>query len=173
MNGRAPKSPEMGSHAERVKNFQPNCAKLRCERRARMVRMKRTMTKMLQAHSNMTAAKLLSARRPLPRLLRNSRMGERVVVAGSGSGGPGAGAGVAANVAGTGSDDPGSRSVVMRVEDTIWFPGSQSPGADWIPLRYFMRRMEIAARRSGAQVLRAAKRLFDLRDGLADHILHW
>src|SRR5579871_1088423 len=128
MKGRAPKSPETGSHAERVKNLQPNCAKLRCERRTRMVRMKRTMTKMLQAHNSMTAAKLLSARRPLPRLLRYSRMGESVVTAAWGSA-PAAGVGVTASVAGTGRGDPGSRSVVIRVEDTILVSWkSESPG---------------------------------------------
>src|SRR5579871_3127765 len=99
MKGRAPKSPETGSHAERVKNLQPNCAKLRWERRTRIVRMKRTMTKMLQAHNSMTAAKLLSAKRPLPRLLRNSRMGEIVVAAEWGSGAPAAAVGVTASVA--------------------------------------------------------------------------
>ncbi len=36
--------------------------------------MKRTIAKMLQAQSSMTAAKLLSARRPLPRWLRKSRI---------------------------------------------------------------------------------------------------
>ena len=83
-----------------------------------MVRMKRTMTKMLHAHNSMTAAKLLSAIRPLPRLLRYPRIGEGVV-AGWGSGAPATGAGLTASVAGRGSGDPGSRSVVIRVEDTI------------------------------------------------------
>src|SRR5258705_1717808 len=76
MKGSAPKSPETGSHAERVKNFQPNCTRLGRECKTRMPKMKRTMAKIVQAQTSMTAAKLLSAMRPLPRLRRKSRIGE-------------------------------------------------------------------------------------------------
>src|SRR5438270_5479525 len=79
MKGSAPKSPETGSHAARVKNFQPNCTRLGRECTTRMTKIKRTIAKMVQAQRSITAAKLLSAMRPLPRLLRNSRMGDVAV----------------------------------------------------------------------------------------------
>ena len=53
-------------------------------------------------------------------------MGEiAAVVAAGWSGGP---AGLTANVAGKGSEDPGSRSVVMRVEDNLVFLEVEVPG---------------------------------------------
>src|ERR1700677_2111937 len=119
MKGSAPKSPETGSHAWRVKNFQPNWTKLRWEWMMRMPRIKRTIAKMLQAQRSMTAAKLLSARLPLPRLLRYSRMGDGVVLPVMGTGSSANFAGGAGSVFGTGNTDPGSFSVVMLVEDTI------------------------------------------------------
>jgi hypothetical protein len=104
-----------------VKKLQPNCARLRWERRIRILRMKRTMAKMLNAQRSMTAAKLVSAMRPLPRLFRKSRIVEVVAAtvddAVSGvrvAGGPG-------SVGGTVGDDLESRSSVMRVVDTIYF----------------------------------------------------
>ena len=54
MKGSAPKSPETGSHAWRVKNFHPNWTRLRCERTTRIVRMKRTIAKMLHAQRSIT-----------------------------------------------------------------------------------------------------------------------
>ena len=67
-----------------TKNLQPKADDAQsCERRIRITRMKRTITKMLQAHNSMTAAKLLSAKRPLPRLLRNSRIGRERWIAGA------------------------------------------------------------------------------------------
>jgi hypothetical protein len=83
--------------------------------------MKRTIAKMLHAQSSITAAKLLSARRPLPRLERKSRMGDKVAPAI-------AGAPFAADAAGgfdigdgTGNGELVSLSGVIRVEDTILF----------------------------------------------------
>src|SRR5215469_15886046 len=80
MKGSAPKSPETGSHADLVKNFKPNCTRLGRECSTRRTRMNRTIAKIVQAHRSITAAKVLSATRPLPRLLRNSRMGDVVFV---------------------------------------------------------------------------------------------
>ena len=76
MNGNAPKSPATGAHACRVKNFHPNAARLRCDRKTKIVTMNRTITKMLHAHNNIIAAKLVSANRPLPREFRKARIGE-------------------------------------------------------------------------------------------------
>src|SRR4051794_22745263 len=76
MKGSAPKSPETGSQAWRVKNLQPKADRLSCERAIRMKRIKRTMAKMLQAQTIIRVAKLASASLPLPRLLRKSRTGE-------------------------------------------------------------------------------------------------
>src|SRR5947209_14455729 len=76
MKGSAPKSPETGSQASRVKNFQPKAARLSCERAIRIKRIKRTMAKILQAQTIISVAKLTSASLPLPRLLRKSRIGE-------------------------------------------------------------------------------------------------
>ena len=61
MKGSAPKSPETGSHASRVKNFQPKAARLGRDCRIRMAKMNRTMAKMVNAHSIIRAAKVLSA----------------------------------------------------------------------------------------------------------------
>jgi len=85
----------------------------------RMPKINRTMAKMLQAQSSMTAAKLLSARLPLPRLLRYSRMGEGAALPETGAGSAANFVGGAGSVFGTGNTDPGSFSVVMLVNDTI------------------------------------------------------
>src|SRR5580692_3040028 len=121
MKGSAPKSPETGSHASRVKKLQPNCARLRWERRIRILRMKRTIAKMLNAQSSMTAAKLVSAMRPLPRLFRKSRIGEGIAATADDAASGARVAGGPSSVGGTGGDDLESRSSVMRVVDTIYF----------------------------------------------------
>src|SRR5271168_4554982 len=95
IKGSAPKSPETGSHAWRVKKLQPNWARLRCERTIRMLRMKRTIAKMLKAQTSITAAKLLSANLPLPRSLRKVRTADG---AGLTAVGPAAGARAAGGV---------------------------------------------------------------------------
>ncbi len=73
---------------------------------------------MLQAQISITAAKTLSAIRPLGRLLRNSRIGE-------GAASPGTELFAAASSAGTRAgiciEEPGSRSVVMRVGGKVFF----------------------------------------------------
>src|SRR6266481_5059530 len=81
-----------------------------------MPKMKRTIAKILQAQTSMTAAKLLSAMRPLPRLLRKSRTGEGEVstAASAGSGESTAGAlGIMGDID---CDGLGSRSSVIQVE---------------------------------------------------------
>ena len=83
--------------------------------------MKRTIAKMLHAHSNMTAAKLLSARLPLPRFLRKSRIADGAASAAAGTGSGAKAAGGLGTIGGTGCDDLESRSSVIRVEDTILF----------------------------------------------------
>ena len=87
----------------------------------RMPRMNRTIAKILQAQRSMTAAKLLSARLPLPRLLRYSRIGEGAMSPETGTGSEANLVGGAGSVFGTGNTDPGSFSVVMRAEGTILF----------------------------------------------------
>ena len=82
--------------------------------------MKATIAKMLHAQTSMTAAKLLSAKLPLPRLLRYSRIAEGAL-AGPGTGSEANFVGNAGSVFGTGDTDPGSFSVVMRLEGTILF----------------------------------------------------
>ncbi len=62
--------------------------------------MNSTMAKMLSAHSSITAAKLLSASPPLPRVRRNSRIADGAIAAGSRCG-PGV-AVAAGTVTGTG-----------------------------------------------------------------------
>src|SRR5271155_501046 len=83
-----------------------------------MPKMKMTIAKILHAQISMTAAKLSSASRPLPRLLRKSRIGDSVA--------PTASCTVAAEGVvrgdGAGDGDLDSRSGVIRVEDTISFP---------------------------------------------------
>src|SRR5271155_5724780 len=148
MNGSAPKSPETGSQAWRVKNFQPNWTRLRWERRTRMLRMKRTMAKMLQAQTSMTAAKLLSAIRPLPRWFRYARMAETGAPAKAGSRPAAKVAGGASTGGGRGVEDPGSRSVVMWLEDTIPIPVGLSLGADCICPAPWSRTNKGAARNS-------------------------
>jgi hypothetical protein len=69
----------------------------------------------------MTAAKLLSARLPLPRLLRYSRTTDGAVLPETGAGSEANLVGAAGNVFGTGDTDPDSFSVVMRMEATILF----------------------------------------------------
>ena len=61
MKGNAPKSPETGSHAVWKKNFRPKAWREGLERRIRITKMKRTMTKMLRAQMSINAAKVLSA----------------------------------------------------------------------------------------------------------------
>src|SRR5271169_1250558 len=81
--------------------------------------MKRTIAKMLHAHSNMTVAKLLSARLPLPRFLRKSRIADGAPSATGATGSGTNAAGGLGTIGGTGCDDLESRSSVIRVEDTI------------------------------------------------------
>src|SRR5882757_9894772 len=81
-----------------------------------MPKMKRTIAKILQAQTSMTAAKVLSATRPLPRLRRKSRMGE-----GEGSFAASAGsgewtAGALGRMGDIGCNGLGSRSSVIQVE---------------------------------------------------------
>src|ERR1700737_5124552 len=57
MKGSAPKSPETGSHAERVKNFQPNATRLGRECITRMPTMKRTIAKILKAQTTRPGGK--------------------------------------------------------------------------------------------------------------------
>jgi hypothetical protein len=76
MNGSAPKSPLTGSHDWLVKNLNPNSARLNFERRTRIVAMKITIAKILQAHNSITPANVRSAILPLPRLARNLRISE-------------------------------------------------------------------------------------------------
>src|SRR5580692_3288522 len=86
-----------------------------------MPKMKRTMAKMLSAQRSMTAAKLLSARRPLPRLLRKSRMTDGALSDGGTTDSEAKAAGGLGRMGGTGCDDLDSCSSVIRVEDTILF----------------------------------------------------
>jgi hypothetical protein len=86
-----------------------------------MPKMNSTIAKMLHAHTSITAAKLLSARLPLPRLLRYSRMGEGAVLPDTGTGSDANFVGTAASVFCTGNTGPDSFSLVMRVEITILF----------------------------------------------------
>src|ERR1700680_3299520 len=105
MNGSAPKSPLTGSHAWLVKNLKPNCARLSFDRSTRMTRMNSTMAKMLQAHKSISAAKLLSAILPLPRVRKNSRMADGALSPGSSASRLGPEAAVAIGTAsGTGAD---------------------------------------------------------------------
>src|ERR1700733_3472441 len=83
-----------------------------------MPKMNRTMAKMLSAQRSMSAAKLLSAMRPLPRLLRKSRITDGAALDGGSEVDPTGGLG---RIGGTGCDDLDSRSSVIRVEDTILF----------------------------------------------------
>src|SRR5258707_9619510 len=118
MKGSAPKSPATGSHASRVKNFQPNAARLGRECRTRMPKMNTTMAKMLKAHRSVSAAKLLSARAPLPRLLRKSRMADTLAPA-VGTESCASSADGLGRMGGTGSGDLEFRSSVIRIDDTI------------------------------------------------------
>src|SRR5215472_14612995 len=80
----------------------------------RMERINRTMTKMLQAHSSMRAAKLLSAAFPLPRLPRKERIsGGAAATLPATCRDPTCG-----TVGGVGRGGPDSRSVVMRLGST-------------------------------------------------------
>src|ERR1700733_12612132 len=79
-----------------------------------------TIAKMLHAQTSITVAKLLSARVPLPRLLRYSRIGEGTL-AGAGTGSEANFVGTAGSVVGTGNTDPGSFSVVMRLKGAVLF----------------------------------------------------
>ena len=92
-----------------------------------MQKMKRTIAKMLHAQTSMTAAKLLSARRPLPRWLRKARMAEGAPLPGVGDISSAAiGGGVTGIGDGTGIDEPGSLSVVMRLGGTILFLSAEA-----------------------------------------------
>jgi len=53
-----------------------------------------------------------------------------------------------------------------------WFPGSQSPRADCIRPEVVYAENENRRTEARSACLRAANRLFDLRDALADHVLH-
>jgi len=93
--------------------------------------MNSTMTKMLQAHSSIAAAKLLSASPPLPRARRNSRIADGAISSGSRCG-PGVAVAVgtvtgtgeaedneAAEGEGVGIGDFDSGSVVIRIKVTV------------------------------------------------------
>jgi hypothetical protein len=86
-----------------------------------MPKMNTTIAKILHAQTSMIAAKLLSARLPLPRLLRYSRMGDGAVVPETGAGSAANFVGLVGSVFGTGNTGPDSFSLVMRVEITILF----------------------------------------------------
>src|SRR5580698_1348436 len=86
-----------------------------------MPKINATIAKILHAQSSMTAAKLLSARLPLPRLLRYSRIGEGAPAGPETESEPSF-IGEAGSVFGTGNTDPGSFSVVIRLKGTILFP---------------------------------------------------
>src|SRR6266566_682281 len=81
-----------------------------------MPKMKRTIAKILQAQTSMTAAKLLSATRPLPRLLRKSRMGEGEVSTAASAGSGEWTAGALGRLGDIDCDGLGSRSSVIQVE---------------------------------------------------------
>src|ERR1700734_3990527 len=96
-----------------------------------MTKMNSTMTKMLQAHSSITPAKLLSANDPLPRVFKNSRIAEGAISDGSRFGpavaiaaGTVTGTGDAeeegaADVGGVGIGGLDSGSVVIRIKVTV------------------------------------------------------
>src|ERR1700722_2275546 len=86
-----------------------------------MPRIKSTMAKMLSAQRSMIAAKVLSAMRPLPRLLRKSRTRDGPAFGAGPTGSEAKTAGGLGRMGDTGCDDLDSRSSVIRVEDTILF----------------------------------------------------
>src|SRR5580704_13090706 len=83
MNGRAPKLPLTGSHADPKKNDIQNFWIVSFEPEMSSNRIRRTIPKMLSAHKSIRALKLRSAKEELPRLIRNARTGDGEV---SGSG---------------------------------------------------------------------------------------
>jgi hypothetical protein len=82
----------------------------------------------------MTAAKLLSARLPLPRLLRKSRIGDRAAPIGAAVASAADATGGCGRGDGTGNGELDSLSGVIRVEDTILFSWQLTLRIDCIEL---------------------------------------
>src|SRR3981081_2285484 len=133
-----------------------------------MPKMKRTIAKILQAQTSMTAAKVLSATRPLPRLRRKSRIceGDGPIAASAGSGEWTAGA--LGKMGDIGCNGLGSRSSVIQLGSV--------PGVDCMGSKTSHNALEPVEKKAPHEFGMLGKSvrqlvLFDRCDALANHFL--